>query len=165
MEAISLGLGHPELASRGESIASRFASEASSRRQSSSRFRENSCEGPSAPSSNPGTAKPSFNLPRNSPGSRRGPVLQLSPFPGSPFPANAGKHFFCDWNPNACQQSSGRVVTVYWEDSEGVLEPVVGFERFVLCLRDNSAQFAEWIKLSVSLLGVSRLISVTEEFT
>ncbi len=52
-----------------------------------------------------------------------------------------------------------------WGSFEGLLEPVVGFERFLLCLRDNSAQFAEWIKLSLSPLGVSKLISVTEEFT
>jgi hypothetical protein len=45
------------------------------------------------------------------------------------------------------------------------LEARVGIERFLLCLRDNSAQFAEWIKLSLSLLSLSRLICATEEFT
>ena len=52
-----------------------------------------------------------------------------------------------------------------WGSFEGVLEPVVGIERFVLRFRVNSAQFVQRIKLSLPPLSISNLISLTEEFT
>ena len=45
------------------------------------------------------------------------------------------------------------------------LEARVGIERFLLCLRGENDLFAERIKLSLALLSLSRLISLTEEFT
>src|SRR5262245_17598894 len=46
-----------------------------------------------------------------------------------------------------------------------LLEARVGIERFLLCLRVIDGRFSRLIKLSVSLLGLSKLISVTEDFT
>jgi len=38
------------------------------------------------------------------------------------------------------------------------LEAEVGIERFLLCLRGENDLFAEWIKLSLPLLSLSRLL-------
>jgi hypothetical protein len=69
---------------------------------------------------------------------------------------------------NETELSSMGVVAVYLVRSEVImpeLEAGVGIERFLLCLRDKSAQIADWIKLTLPLLSLSELICVTEEFT